>query len=243
MRNQFFILPVLAGLGVSVFHVSGAVAATCWTNTCSGNYTLGTMCNSNFCKICQTQTMTNDDGVAVIYPKWVETTCSATNVLNCTCKSGVTQYECAAGYYGTATSASSTGCTKCPANATCAGGNESTYSCNSGYWATTETVKNGMLSVTTNVCKACPTNAICPGGSEKFQCMPGYYSGILRSTSGKSERVCTRCPAQDGVNGTTALGATKIKECFMPANKRFTDSTGAFIYTNDCAYSGATVIN
>ncbi len=242
MRNQFVVLPVLAGLVMSVFCVSGVGAATCWTNKCSGTYTLGTMCNDKLCSICKDQSLTNDDGVTVIYPKWVETTCSVTNVLNCTCKSGITQYECAAGYYGTATS-SSAGCTKCPANATCAGGNDSTYSCNVGYWATTETVKVGSLSVTTKVCKACPANAICPGGSETFKCMAGYYSIISRDTSGKSERICTRCPAQDGVYGTTSVGATTIKSCFMPANKNFSDSTGVFLYTNDCAYSGATVIN
>lgn len=54
-----------------------------------------------------------------------------------TCQCGycaaVTQYQCASGYYGTATSASA-GCTVCPAHATCAGGNYSTFKCTAGYY-------------------------------------------------------------------------------------------------------------
>ncbi|MDE6481825.1 MAG: hypothetical protein K2L25_03350 [Alphaproteobacteria bacterium] len=54
-----------------------------------------------------------------------------------------TSYKCNSGYYGTATSALS-GCTKCPSNATCAGGNNSTFKCNKGYY------KNGTS------CSLCP---------------------------------------------------------------------------------------
>lgn len=42
-------------------------------------------------------------------------------------------YKCAAGYYGTATGPNN-GCTICPANATCAGGNGSTFLCDLGYF-------------------------------------------------------------------------------------------------------------
>lgn len=42
-------------------------------------------------------------------------------------------YKCASGYYGTATSSTS-GCTKCPSNATCAGGNNSIFKCNKNYF-------------------------------------------------------------------------------------------------------------
>ncbi len=53
-------------------------------------------------------------------------------------------YACASGYYGTATSAT-TGCTKCPPNATCAGGNKSIFKCNKNYF------QNGTS------CTACPS--------------------------------------------------------------------------------------
>lgn len=58
--------------------------------------------------------------------------------------SACTSYSCNSGYYGTATS-SSAGCVACPSNATCAGGNDSTFVCNRGYY------KNGTT------CNRCPT--------------------------------------------------------------------------------------
>ncbi len=61
----------------------------------------------------------------------------------CECRQRGVSYKCGGGYYGTATS-SSTGCTKCPDNATCAGGNGSTFSCAIGYY------KNGSQ------CTQCP---------------------------------------------------------------------------------------
>lgn len=61
------------------------------------------------------------------------------------CVAGTTTYKCASGYYGTATSASA-GCTACPDNATCAGGNGSTFICNRGYY------KSGAA------CQPCPNS-------------------------------------------------------------------------------------
>lgn len=58
---------------------------------------------------------------------------ATTGTITCSCKSEVTGYRCATGYYGTATSARA-GCTVCPENATCTGGNDSTFSCNVGYY-------------------------------------------------------------------------------------------------------------
>lgn len=62
----------------------------------------------------------------------------------CGCVTGSTSYSCASGYYGSPTSATSTACKACPANATCDGG--TTFTCNAGYY------KNG------SVCTACPTH-------------------------------------------------------------------------------------
>jgi len=59
--------------------------------------------------------------------------------------SACTTYRCASGYYGTATSGTS-GCTICPSNATCAGGNGSIFVCAKGYY------KDGGL------CSRCPTS-------------------------------------------------------------------------------------
>ncbi|MBR5566667.1 MAG: hypothetical protein IKW09_01005 [Alphaproteobacteria bacterium] len=59
------------------------------------------------------------DGMISVDSCWVE-------VVN-------TYYSCAPGYYGTATGCD-TGCTVCPSNATCSGGNYSTFVCNGGYY-------------------------------------------------------------------------------------------------------------
>ncbi len=56
-----------------------------------------------------------------------------------------TQYRCANGYYGTPNSTTS-GCTACPANATCTAGGNSTFTCNKGYY------KNGTS------CTRCPAS-------------------------------------------------------------------------------------
>ena len=61
----------------------------------------------------------------------VDSVFAACNPVGTSCSS-CTTYRCNSGYYGTARSASS-GCTKCPSNATCAGGNGSTFVCAKGY--------------------------------------------------------------------------------------------------------------
>lgn len=60
------------------------------------------------------------------------------------CVDGTTTYTCGSGYYGTAKS-ETTGCTACPSNAACDGGNGSTFVCDAGYY------KNGT------VCTQCAT--------------------------------------------------------------------------------------
>lgn len=68
------------------------------------------------------------------------------------CVAGTTTYKCASGYYGTATSLSA-GCTACPANATCAGGNGSTFRCNANYY------KSGAA------CQPCPNGGKSAAGA------------------------------------------------------------------------------
>lgn len=77
---------------------------------------------------------------------------SGGGTVTCTCKRGTTTYKCASGYYGTATSASA-GCTACPENAACSGGNNSTFMCLAGYY------KNGWT------CSQCPDRQYSPDGA------------------------------------------------------------------------------
>lgn len=127
------------------------------------------------------------------------------------------QYKCASGYYGTANTAGTGGCTKCPANATCAGGNGSTFICNSGYY------KNG------SACTACPANATCESGSTKFTCNQSYY------VDGNK---CTHCP-QVGMTGGPS-SSVAITGCFIydvGDSKRWYDDTGMFSVGGHCFYS------
>lgn len=79
----------------------------------------------------------------------VDSVFAACNPVGTSCSS-CTTYRCNSGYYGTARSASS-GCTKCPSNATCAGGNGSTFVCAKGYY------KSGSS------CADCPNNGTTSG--------------------------------------------------------------------------------
>lgn len=78
------------------------------------------------------------------------------NTISSSCQLGDIKYQCSSGYYGTATSAlNNNNCIKCPTNATCDGGNNSTFKCSQGYY------KNN------NTCTQCPTpgTTISTGGA------------------------------------------------------------------------------
>ncbi|MBR1954203.1 MAG: hypothetical protein IKA25_03995 [Alphaproteobacteria bacterium] len=88
------------------------------------------------------------NGVEVVENKGVEAKILGTSII-CSCNTRSSTAACAAGYYGTGTYSilgGGTGCTACPENATCAGGNGTTFLCNVGYFA------NG------DVCERCPSS-------------------------------------------------------------------------------------
>lgn len=97
------------------------------------------------CKDAQLKKESNNYGIDVITSRHYDVQCNFSKcTASCECKS-TSFYACSVGYYGTATSASA-GCTPCPDNATCEGGNGSTFKCKATYY------KNG------NVCKRCPSS-------------------------------------------------------------------------------------
>lgn len=131
-----------------------------------------------------------ENGVKVTYDaQWGVTDSSR---CSCSCyNTYVRSFECATGYYGTATSGLPfSGCTACPSNATCYGGNNSTFSCHINYY------KSG------NTCKACPSNATCPAGSTTFTCNTGYY--VNQSNTG----YCAACIAN-----ATCYGSDSQPKC------------------------------
>ena len=106
--------------------------------------------NNTFCTSCKTSTRTAN-GVTTTTNRSLTSACNNCHVTP-SCEITSTTYKCAAGYYGTATSALA-GCTKCPDNATCSGGNGSTYVCNSGTYKAY------------GACASCPSPGTSPSGS------------------------------------------------------------------------------
>lgn len=116
-----------------------------------------------------------------------------------TCPSVV---ECEYGYYGTAVPSTTssttvnsisprpTGCTICPSNATCTGGNNSIFRCNNGYY----TVGNGCTR-----CPAYPDPDI--NGSVVY--------GATRGTSGTS---ITDCYIPAGTQCANIYGTYIVRE-------------------------------
>ena len=106
--------------------------------------------NNTFCTSCKSSTRTIN-GVTTTTNRSMESTCTNCRVTP-SCNIISTTYKCTPGYYGTATSALA-GCTKCPDNATCSGGNGSTFVCNSGTYKSLGS------------CIKCPSPGTSPSGS------------------------------------------------------------------------------
>ncbi len=112
---------------------------------------------------------------------------------------------CASGYYGDGKT-----CTKCPANATCSGEGNTTFTCNSGYCNTG------------TACVARPANSTCSGST--FKCNAGYY---------KNGTSCQACPS----GGTSVAGATAQSQCFIRSGASQSDRSGKWQYTSNCYYN------
>jgi hypothetical protein len=116
----------------NIFAASGMSCANpCSVGTLSSQ--CETLCTNGTCKT--TTTITNTYGVVTVAVKSISWNCpsSDTGTITCACATESTTYRCGIGYYGTATS-SSAGCTACPSGGTCAGGNNSTFICQAGYY-------------------------------------------------------------------------------------------------------------
>ena len=145
--NLNFMDRTIVGLCTAILVVgpSNAALNCCWgTGSClTLDSTYDSSCTDPLICSCKT-TSTTSKGIVTTHNKKLVTSCVG-NKSYAKCQTQSTTYKCAAGYYGTAVGNRS-GCTACPSNATCAGGNNSTFSCNRVYY------KNGS---------AC---TVCPGG-------------------------------------------------------------------------------
>ncbi len=103
-------------------------------------------------------------------------------------------------------------------------------------WAGTYGTVNTETNPPIFSCQSCPSGATSPDGATDVTqcvCQRGYWGTI----SGIAD-TCTRCPAMDGMYGTTAdVGATSISECYIAAGTIGRDDTGALTYTQNCYYT------
>lgn len=136
----------------------------------------------------------------------------------CSCKTTDTTYECAPSFYGTATSAS-TGCTECPDNALCRGGNNSTFDCASGY------IKNTTLNICekegltcsdnqfiyNGECYDCPRTGGCDGVN--LTCNDGFIQEgpncICKNGYIDSSLHCKKCPANASCDGSKTFSCNQ----------------------------------
>lgn len=91
-----------------------------------------------------------------------------------------------------------------------------------------ETKYNGIERGTKYTCDM----GECVIDGSTWRCATGYYGTPMSDSSG-----CTRCPATDGIYGTTnGPGATTATQCYIPAGTQFNDNSGSGTYTANCYY-------
>ncbi|MDR2413227.1 MAG: hypothetical protein LBD50_03390 [Rickettsiales bacterium] len=217
--KRFFLAAILSLAVIRICFCAEIIK--CSTDYCAMGI-IADECNNTCIKGCATfsDLLPNSYGIVKNTTRKLEWTCpdsnNPTGAITCKCVDESYTYSCGQGYYGSATS-DSTGCIACPSNATCNGGNGSTFLCNGGYY------KSGTG------CIACPSNATCNGGdSSTFSCNGGYY---------KSGAACANCAANTGHPSATSLaGAAMINGCYLPAGTTGNDTSGSFAYTSNCFY-------
>lgn len=143
-------------------------------------------CNVTACTSCMDRILypfDNNYGVKVTKTREYRTTCPSysNGLATCECVKKYS-YECTSGYYGTAISESA-GCTKCPSNATCAGGNRSTFVCAKGYY------KNG------SACTACPS-----------------LNGVAGTTTSTGATSITSCYIRSGSSFSDVSGSWRYSD-------------------------------
>ena len=229
---------IFAGLVLFGLTITGARAVAIQPTTCSkcdqdlmpGGYWNGTdydtceeMCNAiqmNKPIVGGTAGEPNEYGVYV-YQTWTyEETCGAYvetpaglagRLGNCHAVAE-DHYMCGKGYYGTATSETSSGCTKCPANANCNTGGPTFY-CNPGYY------KSGSS------CAKCPNPTTGSGDKGNW-------------TVSSSIKVGRNASLPIGASG----GATSIGQCYLTNASVVTDTTGTYEITGATGASSGIII-
>lgn len=67
-----------------------------------------------------------------------------------------------------------------------------------------------------------------------YQCNNGYYG---TPTNLSSKPTCTRCPALNGIYGTSVAGSNATQnDCYIPKNTTSSDASGSYTITGTCYY-------
>lgn len=147
-----YLISLILALAINYTNTAYAIFL-CNYETCRLDTVYDSSCNQADCTICTNRTMGPDlqTGLVTHISATYKTNCPsvAGGIATCECEQKYT-YECGEGYYGTATAIDSV-CTACPDNATCAGGNGSTFVCDQGYY------KNSAQ------CTKCPSSGLVEG--------------------------------------------------------------------------------
>lgn len=91
--------------------------------------------------------------------------------------------------------------------------------CETGAWYTYSTGVEAQHTATCN-CGSCVRGMA-------YRCAAGYYG---------NGTTCTRCPPEEGINGTSTAGSTARSSCYMPKNTKFNNNTGTGEWTGNSYY-------
>lgn len=99
--------------------------------------------------------------------------------------------------------------------------------------------KAGYLKKATRRCICSSGTPTCTIVKTDYKCNAGYYGSSTNGTSG-----CTKCPTtEEGGAGKSdddviysEVGSTQITDCYVGALSFITDTSGEFMFVDDCYY-------
>lgn len=189
-----FVFVFLCGLTQGAYGLGGI---TCWFSPAQcPSAAEGPGCTSSICSSCGGGMPTIPTGyTGGVGTVGVQTRCDSSSVYSCywgaDTSSSLYTLACASGYYGTASYTYNgghtfSGCTKCPSNATCAGGNGSAFVCAKGYY------KSGTA------CSRCPSSG-----------------GVYGTTASTGATAITQCYLPSGTEFSDDTGSgTYTGNCY-----------------------------